>query len=103
MSPSAWRCQRSGSARAYEAQVLGLGSEEFQRVVQAFIGLTAVVGFCSYASKAEVARGYVILALPLAVVLCLLGRYAARKRLHKLRRAGRCVHGVVAVGGEHSV
>jgi len=90
-------------ARAYEAPVLGLGSEEFQRVVQAFIGLTAVVGFCSYASKAEVARGYVILALPLAVVLCLLGRYAARKRLHRLRRAGRCVHGVVAVGGEHSV
>jgi len=90
-------------ARAYEAPVLGLGSEEFQRVVQAFVGLTAVVGFFSYASKAEVARGYVVLALPLAATLCLLGRYAARKRLHKLRQAGRCVHGVVAVGGEHSV
>jgi exopolysaccharide biosynthesis polyprenyl glycosylphosphotransferase len=90
-------------ARAYEAPVLGLGSEEFQRVVQAFVGLTAVVGFFSYASKAEVARGYVVLALPLAVTLCLLGRYGARKRLHKLRQAGRCVHGVVAVGGEHSV
>ncbi len=90
-------------ARAYEAQVLGLGSEEFHRVVQAFVGLTAAVAFFSYASKAEVARGYVVLALPLAVVLCLLGRYAARKRLHRLRHAGRCVHGVVAVGGEHSV
>ncbi len=92
-----------GLARAYEAQVLGLGSEEFQRVVQAFVGLTAAVAFFSYASKAEVARGYVVLALPLAVALCLLGRYAARKRLHRLRQQGRCVHDVVAVGGEHSI
>ena len=90
-------------ARAYEAPVLGLGSEEFQRVGHAFVGLTAVVGFVSYAGKVEVARGYVVLALPLAVTLCLLGRYVGRKRLHRLRRDGQCVHGVVAVGGEHSV
>jgi exopolysaccharide biosynthesis polyprenyl glycosylphosphotransferase len=88
---------------AYETPVLGLGSEEFQRVGQAFVGLTAGVAFFSYATKAEVARGYVVLALPLALVLCLAGRYAARKRLHSLRGRGRCLHDVVAVGGEHSV
>jgi exopolysaccharide biosynthesis polyprenyl glycosylphosphotransferase len=92
-----------GLARAYETPVLGLGSEEFQRVGQAFVGLTAAVGFFSYATKAEVARGYVVLALPMAVTLCLLGRYAARKRLHALRRHGQCMHDVIAVGGEHSV
>jgi exopolysaccharide biosynthesis polyprenyl glycosylphosphotransferase len=100
--PALWVCG-VWLARAYEPPVLGLGSEEFQRVAQAFVGLTAVVGFVSYASKAEVARGYVVLALPLAVALCLLGRYAARKRLHHLRQQGHCVHGVVAVGGEHSI
>jgi exopolysaccharide biosynthesis polyprenyl glycosylphosphotransferase len=92
-----------GLARAYETPVLGLGSEEFQRVGRAFVGLTAAVGFFSYATKAEVARGYVVLALPMAVTLCLLGRYAARKRLHALRRRGQCMHDVIAVGGEHSV
>ena len=90
-------------ARAYDDRVVGLGAEEFQRVARAFVALTAFVGFCSYATKAEVARGYVVLALPMAVALSLAGRYAARKRLHALRRSGRCVHDVIAVGGEHSV
>jgi exopolysaccharide biosynthesis polyprenyl glycosylphosphotransferase len=90
-------------ARAYETPVLGLGSEEFQRVGRAFVGLTAAVSFVSYATKAEIARGYVVLALPLALALCLVGRYAARKRLHVLRRRGACLHDVIAVGGEHSV
>jgi exopolysaccharide biosynthesis polyprenyl glycosylphosphotransferase len=90
-------------ARAYEAPLVGIGSEEFQRVGHAFVGLTAAVGFVSYATKAEIARGYVVLALPLALVLCLLGRYAARKRLHALRRRGECLHDLIAVGGEHSV
>ena len=90
-------------SRAYDDRVIGLGSEEFQRVIRAFVGLTAVVGFASYATKAEVARGYVVLALPIAVVLSLVLRYLWRKRLHALRRVDRCVHDVIAVGGEHSV
>ncbi|HYT09959.1 MAG TPA: sugar transferase [Mycobacteriales bacterium] len=92
-----------GLAGAYETPVLGLGSEEFQRVTRAFVALTAAVGFFSYATKAEVARGYVVLALPLALAFCLLARYGARKRLHALRRRGSCLHDVVAVGGEHSI
>jgi exopolysaccharide biosynthesis polyprenyl glycosylphosphotransferase len=90
-------------ANAYDPTMVGLGSDEFQRVFRAFVGFTAAVGFFSYAAKAEVARGYVVLALPLAAILCLLGRYAARKRLHALRRRGTCLDDVVAVGGEHSV
>jgi len=90
-------------AGGYEARILGLGSEEFQRVFRAFVGLTATVGFVSYALKADVARGYVVLALPLVTVLTLLGHYAARKRLHRQRALGRNVHRVVAVGGEASV
>ncbi len=90
-------------ARAYETPVLGLGSEEFQRIGRAFVGLTAAASFVLYATNAEIARGYVVLALPLVLVLCLVGRYAARKRLHALRRRGEHLHGVIAVGGEHSV
>jgi len=90
-------------ARAYDNGVIGLGSDEFQRVARALVGLTAVVGFFSYATKAEVARGYVVLALPIAASLSIVGRYLARKWLHARRRKGRCVHDVVAVGGELSV
>jgi exopolysaccharide biosynthesis polyprenyl glycosylphosphotransferase len=87
-----------GLCRAYEARFLGIGSEEFRRVMTAGVSLIAAVGTFSWASKAEVARGYVVLALPLTVVLTLLGRYGARKRLHVLRRSGACMQRVVAVG-----
>jgi exopolysaccharide biosynthesis polyprenyl glycosylphosphotransferase len=87
----------------YEARILGIGSEEFQRIFRAFVGLTATVGFVSYALKADVARGYVVLALPLALVLSFLGHYAFRKRLHHGRSRGRYTYRVIAVGGEESV
>jgi exopolysaccharide biosynthesis polyprenyl glycosylphosphotransferase len=90
-------------ARAYEGRFLGSGSEEFQRVFRAFVGLTATVAFASYATKAEVARGYVVLALPLAAALSLVGRYAARKRVHHLRACGRYMLDLIVVGGEYSV
>jgi exopolysaccharide biosynthesis polyprenyl glycosylphosphotransferase len=90
-------------AGAYETRILGLGSEEFQRIFRAFIGLTATIGFISFALKLDVARGYIVLALPLATVLSFLGHYAARKRLHSQRAEGRHVQRVVAVGGETSV
>jgi exopolysaccharide biosynthesis polyprenyl glycosylphosphotransferase len=87
----------------YEPRVLGLGSEEFQRVLRAFVGATALLGFVSYAFKLEVARGYVILALPLAGLLSALGRYGARKWLHRRRVRGDYLHNVIAVGAEHAV
>jgi exopolysaccharide biosynthesis polyprenyl glycosylphosphotransferase len=90
-------------SRGYEGRFLGVGTEEFQRVVRAFVGLTAAVAFFSYATKAEIARGYVILALPLAAALSLLGRYLVRKRVHHLRRSGHYMLDLVLVGGEHSV
>lgn len=92
-----------GLLRAYDDRVVGFGSEEFARVGQAVVALTATVAFYSYATKAEVARGYVLLAVPLTAALCLLGRYGARKVLHRRRMFGGCMSNVLAVGGEHSV
>ena len=87
----------------YEARVLGLGSEEFQRIFRAFVGLTATIGFVSYALKADIARGYVVWALPLAMVLSFFGHYGFRKRMHRGRSRGRYTYRVIAVGGEESV
>jgi exopolysaccharide biosynthesis polyprenyl glycosylphosphotransferase len=92
-----------GLARAYDDKAFGLGSDEFSRVCRAAVGVTAAIAFLSYATKAEVARGYVILAIPIATLLCLGGRYAARKRLHRRRNSGACMSNVVAVGSESSV
>ncbi len=90
-------------SRAYESRFIGTGSEEFKRVFNGSIRLAAVVATTSYLSKAEIARGYVGVAIPLGVVLLLIGRYLARKALHALRETGRCCHRVVVVGAVDEV
>jgi exopolysaccharide biosynthesis polyprenyl glycosylphosphotransferase len=85
-------------ARAYETRFLTVGYEEFRRVLIAAVALIATVGTFSWATKAEVARGYVIIALPLATGLTLLGRFSARKFVHRRRRSGGFMSDVLLVG-----
>jgi exopolysaccharide biosynthesis polyprenyl glycosylphosphotransferase len=92
-----------GMWRAYEPRLIGVGSEEFRRVLQAGFTLTAAVAISAYATKTEVARGYVVMALPLATLLNLFGRFLLRKRLHRLRTAGQCMRRVIAVGHRGAV
>jgi FlaA1/EpsC-like NDP-sugar epimerase len=90
-------------SRAYEGRFLGIGAAEFQRIFSAFICLVAGASFISYATKAELARSYVLLALPTAVIVDVLLRYAARKALHRRRSAGQCVSSVLVVGDVRAV
>ena len=85
-------------ARAYETRFLTVGYEEFRRVLMAAVAVIATVGTFSWATKAEVARGYVIIALPLATMLTLLGRYSARKFVHHRRHNGDFMSNVLLVG-----
>jgi exopolysaccharide biosynthesis polyprenyl glycosylphosphotransferase len=85
-------------AGGYDSRFIGVGSDEFRKVVNAGVCLTAAVAVLAYATKTDIARGYVVIALPCATLFDLLGRYAHRKRLHKLRRLGSCLRRVVVVG-----
>ncbi|GAA2605036.1 sugar transferase [Actinomadura fulvescens] len=85
-------------SRAYEPRFIGVGSEEFHRVLRAGFIITATVAIAAYATKTEVARGYVVMALPLATVLNVFARYRLRKWLHRRRWKGECMRRVVAVG-----
>ncbi len=90
-------------AGGYERGALGAGSEEFRALPQAGLVVMAVIAFFSYAVDVEVFRGLVVVALPGAVVLSALGRYALRRRVHHLRLQGRCMRTVIAVGRERAV
>jgi exopolysaccharide biosynthesis polyprenyl glycosylphosphotransferase len=82
----------------YEPRFFGAGSDEFRRVLNAALSLAACVAIVSYVFKADVARGYVAIALPCTAGFSLVGRYALRKRLHFQRARGLCMQRVVAVG-----
>jgi exopolysaccharide biosynthesis polyprenyl glycosylphosphotransferase len=84
--------------RAYERRLIGVGSEEFRRVLQAGFVLTASVAVVAYATKTDVARGYVVIAMPFATALNIAARYKLRKRLHRRRWEGKYMRRVVAVG-----
>jgi exopolysaccharide biosynthesis polyprenyl glycosylphosphotransferase len=85
-------------AGGYDDRFIGLGSDEFRRVLNAAVSLTAGVAVFSYAAKLNLNRGYMVIALPSATVLDLAVRYRLRKRLHGMRRRGSCTRRVVAVG-----
>lgn len=95
--PLAWVASLA-LARTYEPRLLGVGADEFRRVVNTGAIITACVAIAAYATKTDVARGYVVLALPLATAGTLVGRYLLRKRLHRMRQHGYCMHRAIAVG-----
>ena len=85
-------------AGGYDARFIGVGTDEFRRVLNAGVSLTAAVAILSYATKTDIARGYVVIALPCLTVFNLLARFALRKRLHRRRSLGNCMRRVIAVG-----
>lgn len=95
--PVLWRIALE-LAGAYDVRFIGVGSDEFRRVINAGISLTAVVAVLSYATKTDIARGYVVVALPSMTIFDVLSRFKLRKRLHHQRTMGKCMRKVVVVG-----
>ena len=85
-------------AGGYDSRFIGLGSDEFRRIINAIVSLTAAVAIVSYAFKLDIARGYVAVAMPSAALLDLGTRFWLRKHLHKIRSTGQCLRRVVVVG-----
>jgi exopolysaccharide biosynthesis polyprenyl glycosylphosphotransferase len=85
-------------AGGYDSRFIGVGTDEFRRVLNAGLFLISAVAVVSYAAKIDVARGYVVIALPSLTVIDLLARFILRKRLHRLRGHGLCMRKVVVVG-----
>jgi exopolysaccharide biosynthesis polyprenyl glycosylphosphotransferase len=82
----------------YDERFIGVGSEEFRRLINAAISLTAAIAIVSYALKLDFARGYVLIALPGLGAANTVVRYGMRKKLHRRRNQGRCMRRVTAVG-----
>ncbi|MPQ97917.1 exopolysaccharide biosynthesis polyprenyl glycosylphosphotransferase [Modestobacter sp. I12A-02628] len=84
--------------RTYEQRFLWLGAEEFRRVFSAAVFLLAALATVSWGLKVEVARGFVVVALPLATLLTLVQRYLQRAWLHRERRHGHFQQTAIIVG-----
>jgi len=88
---------------AYDDRYVGTGSDEFRKVLNAGVSLTAGLAILSYAINTELSREYLVITMPSVTLLDLIARYAMRKRLHRQRCLGRCMSTVLAVGHESAV
>ncbi len=84
-------------AGAYDLRFIGTGSDEFRKVLNASVSLTVTVAIFSYAINLELSRVYVVIALPSLTLFDMVARLAIRKRLHRKRMSGKCMHSVVVV------
>lgn len=90
-------------SRAYERRYLFVGSDEYQRVIRGGVELIAGTAVVSYALNLDLARSYVLVALPAAIGTAVLLRFVLRKRLHLARSRGENLRRVIVVGHELSV
>jgi exopolysaccharide biosynthesis polyprenyl glycosylphosphotransferase len=95
--PALW-VATTALAGGYDPRFIGVGSDEFRRILNAAVSLTAGVAIVSYALKLDLARGYVAVAMPCLTTFALVSRYWLRKHLHRQRRRGRFMRRVVAAG-----
>jgi len=85
-------------------RVIGSGVEEYRRVWWATISVFGGVAIVSMLFKLEVARGYLMVALPLGVFLLFLTRWIARKVVIQARRGhGRCITRLLVVGSPRAI
>ncbi len=90
-------------AGCYDRLILGVGSDEYRRVLNGGVHFLAVVAIAHFLGRLVIARGYVGVLIPVALVLTLLTRFVLRQWLHRQRRHGRYVHRLLLVGTPRSV
>ena len=89
--------------RAYERRRLFVGTDEYERVLRSGLALLATLAILAFALDVPLARGYLVIAVPLATVCTIPVRYLLRQRLHRQWGRGERLHRVILVGHEQSV
>lgn len=94
---SAWLMLLRG-LHTYREILLGTGTEEYARVLQASVSLFGVLAIGSYLFQVQLSRWYFVVVLPLGVSLLLVWRWIARKVLVARRARGSLRTRAVIVG-----
>ena len=85
-------------SHAYDRDRVHSGTEQIKALFEGTVRMTALVAFLAFASQSHLSRGFFLLALPGGFLALGAGRLIAQSLLHRARRAGRCLHRVLAVG-----
>lgn len=92
-----------GLSDTRSARTVGTGSAEYTRVVNASLRLFGLLAIVAFLLKADLARGYVLFALPLGTLVLLAERWMWRQWLQVQRQNHRYSSRVLLVGSPASV
>ena len=91
------------AARCWDQQVIGQGSEEFNRILRAFVMASLLLATVGLLFKIDSVRPWVFGVLPATGAGVLVGRYLIRRVLHAARRESACMSSVLVVGTPDAV
>lgn len=86
-----------------DARIIGSGPMEYRLIADASLRLFGLVAIVAFLFHINLARGYILIALPSGVVLLVLSRWLWRQWLGVKRQTGAFSARVLLVGSEHSV
>lgn len=84
-------------------RVIGIGSTEYARIINASFTLFGFIAIVAFLTQIDVARGYLLIALPLGIFVLLLERWLWRQWLVAKRSMGEHSARVLLVGSRESV
>ena len=98
---SAWMIALdSVGSRGY--RVVGTGTQEYRAVADAAVRLFGVVALIAFLFKVDFARGYILIAFPLGLLVVALSRWMWRQWLNVQRQKGRYSSRVVLIGSSET-
>lgn len=81
-----------------DPRVLGIGPVEYKRVINLTLFTFGMYAIIAFLSRAQIGRGYLLMALPVGLFLLLISRWLWRKRLHRQRQRHRNIYRTLIVG-----
>ena len=92
-----------GIYRSRDVRILGIGLDEYKRVVSATVAVLGTLAILSLAFRIDVARGYFALAFPLGILGLLTSRWLMRQWLNRQRLRGHYLARVIVLGRSRDV
>ncbi|WP_363339002.1 sugar transferase [Herbiconiux sp.] len=86
-----------------ESRVIGTGTQEYRLIADGSVRLFGLVAIAAYLLKFDLARGYVLIAFPLGLVVLVFSRWMWRQWLGAKRSRGEYSSRVLLLGSEASV
>ena len=86
-----------------DLSLAGLGAEEYRRVVTATAWVFGIIAAGGLLLHEQIARGYLLIALPVGLIGLITGRYLLRRHLAKMRSHGEFTNHVVVLGKPYSI